>query len=568
MPSWRRRSRAGFLCGFLLLQLASVGLQVPTAAGQQDKAQAARPQPQVDASSPVFGAGDNPALEIGPRAAVSQTNASPRPDTSLDTRHNQPSAPAQRNRTSAQEAQAPASWLPAAVISQHLVTLPDRTLRFSATAGSIRLADPQGAPQADIAVTAYQLDDQSPRERPVTFVLNGGPGAASAWLQLGALGPWRLPMTGEAGLPSAVPSLLPNAETWLDYTDLVFIDPAGTGYSRILGKDDVRKRLWSVDGDIQSLAEVIRRWLEENGRTGSRKFLVGESYGGFRASRLARTLASDHGVGLAGLVLVSPALEINRQRRPLDPLPYVARLPSMAAVARARQGAVDRTMLMDVERYAAGDFLVDLVRGVRDAEAVERLSEHVALLTGLDRALIQRRHGRIGPGEFLREIGGTGRVASVYDATVHGLDPFPTSENGQHPDPVLDALIAPLTGAMQELYADKLTWRPAGQRYATLNRDVSREWDWGRGGYAEAVSSLRTALALDPTLHVLIAHGLSDLVTPYFATQLILNQIPAESGGDRVRLAVWPGGHMMYAVDASRAALRDEGQRIIESHGP
>jgi carboxypeptidase C (cathepsin A) len=566
MGSLQHRLCAGLLSGLLLLQLVPFGLAqaLSPATGSPERAIAEPSLAQIDTPPLTSDAGGSSPPGSDRPSGAGQPSVPPRPDASREPRRTQPGTAAQPDRSVAQDA--PEPRLPKPVTSQHVVALPDRTLRFSATAVSIRLADPQGSPQADIGVIAYRLDGQNPRERPVTFVLNGGPGAASAWLQLGALGPWRLPMTGEARLPSAVPSLLPNAETWLDFTDLVFIDPAGTGYSRILGNDDVRKRLWSVDGDIQSLAEVVRRWLEENGRTSLRKFLVGESYGGFRAPRLARTLASDQGVGLAGLVLVSPALEINRQRRPMDPLSYVARLPSMAAVTRARQGAVDRAMLIDAERYAAGDFLVDLLRGVRDTGAIDRLNEHVAALTGLDGALVRRRYGRIGPGEFLREVGGTGKVASVYDATVHGVDPFPGSENSQHPDPVLDALIAPLTGAMQELYADKLTWRPAGQRYEALNRDVSREWDWGRGGHAEAVSSLRTALALDPTLRVLIVHGLFDLVTPYFGTQLILNQISAESGGDRVRLSVWPGGHMMYGVDASRAALRDEGRRIIESH--
>ena len=165
-------------------------------------------------------------------------------------------------------------------------------LHFTATAGSIRLTGAAGEPQADIAIIDYQLDVPDRRARGVTFVLNGGPGAASAWLQLGALGPWRLPLSGDAGLPSAVPDLVPNADTWLDFTDLVFIDPVGTGYSEFARADDeVRRRLWSVEGDIQSLAEVIRRWLEKNGRLVSPNFP-----GGRELWRLPRAAA---GAGLA-----------------------------------------------------------------------------------------------------------------------------------------------------------------------------------------------------------------------------------------------------------------------------
>ncbi|MGA8196370.1 MAG: hypothetical protein WB902_23730, partial [Acetobacteraceae bacterium] len=196
----------------------------------------------------------------------------------------------------AHEAAAPAAdvhHLPADVTTQHTLELPDRTLRFSATAGAIRLADDKGAPRADVAFIAYRLDGADPRNRPVTFAFNGGPGMASGWLQVGAVGPWRIRLGADATIPSASPDPMPNAETWLDFTDLVFIDPPGTGYSRILASgDDARRSLWSVEGDIAALAEVIRRWLDRNERSVSPKYLLGESYGGFRAPRLARALQS------------------------------------------------------------------------------------------------------------------------------------------------------------------------------------------------------------------------------------------------------------------------------------
>lgn len=459
--------------------------------------------------------------------------------------------------------------LPADVTTRHVLELPGRTLRFTATAGSIRLADPRGQPQADIAIIDYRLDATAQAApRPVTFVLNGGPGASSAWLQLGALGPWRLPMAGDAALPSASPELLPNAETWLDFTDLVFVDPVGTGYSAFVGpSEELRRRLWSVDGDIQSLAEVMRRWLEKNGRIASPKFLVGESYGGFRGPRLARALQAEQGIGLLGLMLISPVLDFAGRGSPFDPLAQAMRLPSMVAAAQAAAGgSVTRGSLAETERYAAGDYLVDLLRGERDAEATGRLVERVAALTGLDPALVRQRRGRLETAEFLRELHRADqRVGSAYDATETRPDPFPAALVSRHPDPVLEGLMAPLTSAMLELYGKRLDWRPDGRRYELLNRIANREWGWGGAlNPPEAIGSLRTALAFDTRLRVVVAHGLFDLVTPYFGTKVILDQLSANAGGNRVRFLAYAGGHMFYALDASRAALREEARAMLE----
>ena len=260
----------------------------------------------------------------------------------------------------------------------------------------------------------------------MTFVFNGGPGFASGWLHVGAVGPWRIPIGGAATVPSASPEPLPNDETWLDFTDLVFIDPAGTGYSRVLGQRRSRKRLFSVDGDIESLAEAIRRWLDRSGRIVSPKYILGESYGGFRAPRLARELAANHGVGVAGLLLVSPALDFAWHSQAFDPFYYVNRLPSMTAAARAMRGPSHARAVADVEQYAAGDYLRDLTRGERDADAIARRSARVAEFTGLDAALVRRYHGMIDNSVFLHELDRAhGRVGSTYDATISGLDPFP-----------------------------------------------------------------------------------------------------------------------------------------------
>lgn len=458
--------------------------------------------------------------------------------------------------------------LPPDAVTHHSVELADRTIRFAATAGSIELGDRRATSRSDIAYIDYRIQEADRATRPVTFVVNGGPGASSAWLQLGALGPWRIAMLDAAAAPSAPSALLPNAETWLDFTDLVFIDPVGTGYSGFLqGDGEARRRIWSVEGDDQSLAEFIRRWVEKNGRAASPKYLVGESYGGFRGPRLARALQREHGIAVSGLVLVSPVLDFAGRSAVFDPLALAARLPTIAAIGRAASGPVSRAALEEAERYATSEYLIDLVRGVRDPETVARMSERVAALTGLDGEWVRRHQARLGIGETLRQLGArTDSVVSAYDGTVTNPDPFPSSPRQAVPDPVLDSLIAPLNRAMLGLYDERLNWRPEGRRYEVLNRATSREWDWGRGNSPpESVSSLRLALAQDRRLRVVIAHGLFDLVTPYFASQLILDQIPGGAGGDRVRLAAYPGGHMFYALTGSRAALRGEGRAMIEA---
>jgi carboxypeptidase C (cathepsin A) len=471
--------------------------------------------------------------------------------------------------------------LPADATTDQSVELPGRTLKFKATAGSIPLNDGEGTLQAEIAYVAYVIEGSPASSRPVTFVFNGGPGAASSYLQLGALGPWRLPL--EHVGPSMSPVVIGNADTWLDFTDLVFIDPVGTGYSRFDATGDaVRRQFWSVDGDAQALGVFIRKWIEKTGRQASAKFIVGESYGGFRAPKVARVLQGDQGVGVSGLILISPVLDFGLfgQRRH-SPMSWVVHLPSMAATVldgkaldgKALDGKVpegkgtfNRDALRDVERYAAGDYLADLMRGERDSAAVERISPKVAEFTGLDPALVRRLAGRVDTGTFQRELNRQrGLVASAYDATVTGFDPNPTSANSRFEDPMLSAMGPPLTSAMTDLYQRVLHWR-VDAPFHLLNHDISSRWDYGRGRAGpEVVDDLRQALAFDPRLRVLVTHGASDLVTPYFADQLILDQMPVFGSADRLKLAVYGGGHMYYSRDASRHALRGDAEQLYRA---
>ena len=455
--------------------------------------------------------------------------------------------------------------LPPDSTTRQTVALPGRSLDFTAIAGSIRLFDDKGEGQADITYTAYQLAGAEPATRPVTFLFNGGPGAASAYLQFGAAGPWRLPLTGGAAVASASPDLVPNAETWLDFTDLVFIDPVGTGYSRFVASgSDVRKRFFSIDGDVDSLALTIRRWLEKYGRLRSPKFVAGESYGGIRGPKIVRNLQIQQGVGVRGLILISPLLDF-REFDGSSLLQYVARLPTMAAVAREAKGAVTRPDLADVEQYARGEFLADLVKGTADSAATNRLSDRVAALTGIDPAVSRRLAGRFGVSEFRREFDrNSGKVTGRYDASVTGFDPYPDSSVSHFNDPSGEPLAAPLTSAAVDLLTRKLNWRPDGS-YQLLSNAVERAWNFGGGiDPPQSVSQLREILALDPKLKLLIGHGLFDLATPYFSSQIQLDQLPAFASPPRVKLVVYPGGHMFYTRDDARAAFRAEVEAMMK----
>jgi carboxypeptidase C (cathepsin A) len=456
--------------------------------------------------------------------------------------------------------------LPPESATRHRLALPGRALAFTATAGHLTLVDPQGAPQAEYGFVAYALDGAEPRARPVTFVINGGPGASSAYLHLLALGPWRLPVDGQTISPSMPTERVPNAETWLDFTDLVFIDPPGSGYSRVAGGDQARERFYSVEGDIDGLAAFVARWLKEKSRLESPKFFVGESYGGFRGPLLAQKLQRDQGVGLSGLVLVSPVLDFGWFSQPNHaPWVHVVRLPSLAAAAMEDRGGAGRERLQEVERYASGEYLTDLMRGLQDKEAVARVSARVAELTGLDPTLVRRLAGRIDPGTFQREFRrSAGRIVSAYDARVQSHDPEPNANVSRFEDPGLTGLTAPLTTAILDHLGGTLKYRAEG-RYELLNGSVNGAWRWGRGrGQPESVSEMRQALALDPKLRILVAHGFTDLVTPYFASQLLLDQLPDLGPERRATLQVYGGGHMFYTRDGSRQTFRMDAERLIQ----
>lgn len=369
-------------------------------------------------------------------------------------------------------------------------------------------------------------------------------------------------MNGQGLYPSAPPVLHTNTETWLGFSDLVFIDPAGTGFSKITGGSSAQSSLWSVDGDIDSLATTIRRWSEANNRMLSPKYLAGESYGGFRVPRIGHALQTDQGVGINGLILVSPVLDF-KWRRHGGMFGFAGRLPSYAATHLARNKTLTPAIMKPIENYARGAYLTDMAKGKIDRDAVTRIVQSVTKFTGLDTKVVARHAGRIPLSAFIREVyRGKGQVASVYDSLVAGLDPNIYSKDNEADDQMRLGLHAPIIQAMVNLYRNKLKWYPPRGRYLFQNKQAGRRWKWGRRP-PEAVSYLRSILALDPAMQVLVTHGYTDLVTPYFETRMVLDQMAPIGNSNRIRFQVYNGGHMFYTDSRSRKAFMRDAQRLI-----
>ncbi|MBB3909495.1 carboxypeptidase C (cathepsin A) [Sphingomonas desiccabilis] len=438
-----------------------------------------------------------------------------------------------------------------------------RTIAYKATVGKIPVRDEKGKEIGQVVYTAYTVPGRDP-SRPVTFAFNGGPGAASVYLNLGAIGPKRVQFGAQGDAPSDAPIASDNPNSWLDFTDLVFIDPVGTGFSRsLVDEAETKKAFYANDPDIKYLSKVVYDWLVKEGRLRSPKYVMGESYGGYRAPRIAYELQSQIGVGVNGMILVSPYLDpaSGDGATALSPLPWMIDLPSMAASNLERQGRLTPQAMMEVEAYVRGDYARDLLRGRSDPQATARLSQRVAELTGLDPALVQKLGGRIDSRTYLREIHREeGRIGSIYDSNVTAFDPFPWSAQQQSNDPILDALIAPTTSAMVDFVTREVGWK-TDARYHALSYEVNQAWDRGKPDDTP-VSDLRKAIANDPKMRVMIVHGWDDLSCPFFASRLIVDQMPGFGQTERVQLRVYPGGHMFYSRSDSGASFKQDAQAL------
>lgn len=461
--------------------------------------------------------------------------------------------------------------LPAPASASRSLVLNGAPFRYQAEAGTLPLRDGSGATTAALFYVAYLAEpaahDRPVTDRPITFVFNGGPGAASAYLNLGGLGPRILAMPGDGTVPGPPARLVDNPDTWLASTDLVFVDPVGTGYSRGADPKD-EDHFWGVKADESAMAAFIRLYLERAGRMTAPIFLAGESYGGFRAALLARTLPQESGIGPSGIILISPALEFSLLFGADDTalLPTALALPSLAAATLARQGvpgAAIPARLAPVETYATGDYLVALAAGPE--AAAQRAGERVAAATGLPVDLVRRHFGRVPAGLYVKQAD-PGHVLSLYDAAVAGPDPDPAAATARGPDPVLDRTVALWTSAMvDELHG--LGYR-TDVSYRLLNREIAGRWDYGSSpqnqGYAGVMDDLQRARTLNPRLGVLIANGVTDLVTPYMLSRYLVGQQTPLPGARPIRTRAYPGGHMVYLRAESRTALAADAAALIQ----
>ncbi|MGE5167653.1 MAG: S10 family peptidase [Deltaproteobacteria bacterium] len=442
------------------------------------------------------------------------------------------------------------------------VTVDGRTLKYTATVGSLPVRDEKGKKIAEVVFTAYTMDG---KDRPVTFALNGGPGASSVYLNFGAIGPKVVKFGAEGDNPSDPAVLRDNPGTWLGMSDLVFIDPVGTGFSRALVDDkQATTDFYSTNSDIHYLSRIIYDWLVKNDRLQSRKYLIGESYGGFRGPRITEYLQTQLGVAMNGVVLLSPYLDPAAfEDGDVSPLPWMLTLPSIAAANLERTHKLSAATMQPVIDYTRGTYATTLMAGRTDPAAQEAMIKKVTELTGLDPVFVKRSGGRIETQAYLREIyRSEGKLGSRYDSNVTAWDPFPFAPQQETGDPLLNGIIAPTTTAMVDFVTRIVGWK-IDARYNALSYAVNRLWHQDDDARTGSVEQLRKAVANDPGLRVLIAHGWDDLSCPFMASVLIVDQMPAMGDASRVQVKEYAGGHMFYARPDSQAELHADAMKLF-----
>lgn len=451
-------------------------------------------------------------------------------------------------------------------------TVDGHALKYDATVGSLPVVDEKGKTIASVMFTAYTVPGA---QRPVTFALNGGPGAASVYLNLGAIGPKRVQFGAEGNSPSDPATPRDNPGSWLSFTDLVFIDPVGTGFSYAqVPEGEAKKRFYNAKADVEYLSRIIFDWLVKNERLASPKYLVGESYGGFRGPRITHFLQTRLGVAMNGVVLVSPYLDPGASNNEdLSPLPWMLTLPSIAAANLERQHKLTDAAMAQIIAYTRTDYVQDLLKGRSDNQAIERIVARVTELSGLDPTFVRRSGGRLETQAYLREVyRSEGKLGSRYDSNVTSWDPFPFAPTQRTNDPILDSIIAPTTTAMVDFITHTVGWKYGG-RFNALSYEVNKLWSDGPDGKDASegiehgsVQELRQSVAIDPKLRVLIVHGWDDLSCPFMASVLIVDQMPIMGAQERVQVREYPGGHMFYSRPESQSALRSDVMKMYATH--
>jgi len=456
--------------------------------------------------------------------------------------------------------------------THHEIPLDGETLRYVARAGVLPLEDPFGEKQAEIFFTSYELEDiKDKSSRPVTFAFNGGPGSASIWLHMGALGPKRVVMREKGWMPAPPYRYETNMNTWLAFSDLVFIDPVGTGFSRAT-REDLDKSYWGFNGDIESVGEFIRLYLSRYARWQSPLFLAGESYGTTRAAGLAGHLV-DKGISFNGIVLISTVLDFPAIRFSLaNDMPYQTFVPTYCATAWYHKKLTPELqnrpladLMAEVKAWAETELALALMKGdrIQGAER-EAVAKKLASYTGLDVEYVLGTNLRIEIFHFCKELlRNEKRSVGRLDSRFKGVEALATNEHFEF-DPSMVAITPPYTASFNH-YVRADLGIDTDLLYETMSKQAIETWEWEKGKLPTTGESLRGAIAKNPYMKVFVAQGYYDLATPHFATEYMLTHmnVDPELRGNVV-MTNYEAGHMFYLDTEALAAFRDDIEGFFE----
>ena len=451
-------------------------------------------------------------------------------------------------------------------VTEHSITLNGETIEYMATAGTLVLRDDDDKPRASIFHVAYTKKGADPTTRPITFLFNGGPGSAALWLQLGAFGPKRVDIPDAQAVPPPPYRLIDNEHTLLDLSDLVFIDPVQTGYSRPEGEAKDEDFL-GLDQDLKSVAELIRLYVTRNGRWDSPKLIAGESYGSMRAAGLLGLL-HEQGMAFNGGILISVVLDLMttvfETHRDLPPILY---LPTYAATAWHHDALPEKPAEMgpfldEVRHFARTEYTLALMKGVRlPKDEAEIIAQKLHRYTGLSVEYLQRTKLRIEIGRFCKELlRHRGQTVGRLDSRVTGRDLDNAGERFEA-DPAMTSVLAAFNAIIQSYLRRDLQFEE-DRRYHALNMEANKHWNWAAKDRITSpctAGPLRVAMTQNPYLRLFLANGYFDLATPFSAVEHTFDHMGLElSDLERVTMAYYHAGHMMYIHPASRAKLKED----------
>ena len=463
--------------------------------------------------------------------------------------------------------------------TEHSIKIAGQTIAYKAIAGTIMLKNEKDEPQALIYSTSYLRTDNKDPQRPISFIYNGGPGSASVWLHMGAFGPRRV-LTANAEHTAPPPyKLADNAGTLLDKTDMVFIDPVGTGFSHAVGKAQ-DKDFWGIDQDVKSLAQFITLYVSRNGRWNSPKFLIGESYGTFRSAALGNYLQEHDGMDFNGIVLISNVLDLGTiSFHPGSDLPYIFYLPSYAATAAYHKVLKEApgdlpAFIEEARKFAASEYASALMKGsqLTSAEKAE-MAKKLSRYTGLTEDYLIKANLRVTLGQFMEELQRhrgltTGRLDSRYSGLTYDL----LSEFAES-DPQSSAVTGAFTAAFNSYVREDLKFGQ-DKTYHAISEGVGNNWDWkhqsGRRGFfpgsPNVEGDLVQALLANPHLKVEVENGYYDMATPFFATEYTMEHLGLpEQLQKNIHEQYYDAGHMMYLRDEDLAKLKSNIGAFIDS---